>query len=153
MLQLQGFDKFLESLQDAGKKMEDDGRKCFEICAENLYDELYKKAEQAGLDKNLLEKISEKFIENESQNIWSYEVGWKKQKDSKTNPIPDTYKVLFYNYGTPKRETKAGYNRGKEPAHPKGSHGFIKKAKLAAVQRNKKVQKDTLEKIIGGLKK
>ena len=149
---LKGFDEFLEALDEAGAKMDVEGRKCFEQCAENLYDELYNKAQKAGLDNRLLEQIDEKFIE--SGNAWYYEVGWKKQKPSKSNPLPDTYKVMFYNYGTPKeRFTKKGYSRGIEEAHPKGSHGFIKKAKLAVVQKNKKLQKETLEKIIGELKK
>lgn len=148
---LKGFEDFLEAIQEAGATMEGEGRKCFEKCAENLYDELYSKAEKAGLDNRLLEQIDETFIEK--GNTWYYEVGWKKQKPSTSNPLPDTYKVMFYNYGTPKeRVTKAGYNRGKESAHPKGSHGFIKKAKLAVVQKNKKLQRETLEEIIKGLR-
>lgn len=153
VIQLTGFEQFLEALQEAGAKMENEGRKCFEKCAENVYDELYKKAEQAGLDDRLLEQIHEEYVENESANIWRYEVGWKKQKPSTSNPLPDTYKVMFYNYGTPKRVTKAGYNRGKEEAHPKGSHGFIKKAKLAVANKNRKLQKETLTKILENLKK
>lgn len=150
MLQLQGFEDFLERLEAAGAKMETEGRKCFEKCAENLYDELYSKAEKAGLDEHLLEQIEERFIE--SGNIWFYEVGWKKKKPSKTNPLPDTYKVMFYNYGTPMRQTAKGHNRGAENSHPIGSHGFIKKAKLAVRNKNKKLQKDTLEKILKELK-
>lgn len=151
-LTLKGFEEFLEALDEAGAKMEVEGRKCFEKCAENLYDELYNKAQKAGLDNRLLEQIDETFIER--GNVWHYEVGWKKQKPTKSNPLPDTYKVMFYNYGTPKeRFTKSGASRGKEEAHPKGSHGFIKKAKLAVVQKNKKLQRETLEKIIGELKK
>lgn len=152
ILQLQGFEDFLDRLQEAGASMENEGRKCFEKCAENLYDELYDKAQKAGLDNRLLEQIDETFIENQNANIWRYEVGWKKQKPTATNPLPDTYKVMFYNYGTPKRTTKTGANRGEESAHPVGSHGFIKKAKLAVRNRNKKLQKETLEKILGGLK-
>lgn len=150
ILKLQGFDEFLDAIKTAGAKMDVEGRKCFEVCAENLYDSLYSKAEQAGLPDHLLGKIEEDFVE--LPNTWSYEVGWKKQKPSKTNPLPDTYKVMFYNYGTPKRTTKIGYNRGAESPHPKGSHGFIKKAKLAVVQKNKKVQRDTLKKILEDLK-
>lgn len=153
IIKLQGFENFLERLQEAGVAMEVEGRKCFEKCAENLYDELYSKAEKAGLDNRLLEQIHEEFIENQNANIWRYEVGWKKQKPTETNPLPDTYKVMFYNYGTPKRTTKSGANRGEESAHPVGSHGFIKKAKLAVRNRNKKLQEETYQKIIEGLKK
>lgn len=151
ILQLQGFDEFLEELEKAGAKMDTEGRKCFEKCAENLYDELYAKASSAGLDNRLLEQLEEEFIEVSSKNVWYYECGWKKQKP-KVNPLPDTYKVMFYNYGTPKRTTRSGANRGTESAHPVGSHGFIKKAKLAVRNKNKKLQKETLNRIIGGLK-
>ena len=146
MLKLTGFDNFLESIQEAGANLDNEGRKCFEKCAENLYDALYKYAESAGLDQRLLDEIEERF--SEEYGIWSYEVGWKKQRNTTKNPIPDTYKVIFYNYGTPKRTTKAGYNRGAEKGR-----GFIKKAKLSAVRTNKKLQKETLDKILGELKK
>lgn len=152
ILQLQGFESFLERLQEAGASMETEGRKCFEKCAENLYDELYLKAQKAGLDNRLLEQIDETFIENQSANVWRYEVGWKKQKPTAGNPLPDTYKVMFYNYGTPKRKTATGANRGQEDPHPVGSHGFIKKAKLAVRNKNKKLQQETLERILGELK-
>ena len=148
ILQLQGFDDFIERLEKAGATMENEGRKCFEKCAENLYDELYLKAQKAGLDNRLLEQIDERFIEG--GGVWYYEVGWKKQKPSATNPLPDVYKVMFYNYGTPRRTTAEGKNRGEESAHPKGSHGFIKKAKLAVRNKNRKLQEETLKKIIGG---
>lgn len=151
ILQLQGFEKFLERLQEAGVSMETEGRKCFEKCSENLYDELYLKAKKAGLDDRLLEQMIHEEIENKNANIWRAEVGWKKQKPTAGNPLPDTYKVLFYNYGTPKRTTKGGENRGKEDAHPVGSHGFIKKAKLAVRNKNKKLQEETLQKILGEL--
>lgn len=148
LLQLQGFEEFLERLEEAGASMETEGRKCFEKCAENLYDELYLKAQKAGLDNRLLEQLEEKFIEVENKNVWYYECGWKKQKPTATNPLPDTYKVMFYNYGTPKRTTKDGANRGEIK-----KHGFIKKAKLAARNRNKKLQEEAYHKIIKGLKK
>lgn len=152
MLKLTGFENFLEDLQEAGKRIDVEGRKCFEKAAENIYDELVAKAESAGLDNRLIEQISEEWDENGNANRWNYSVGWKKAHP-KANPLPDTYKVMFYNYGTPRRTTKAGYNRGAESPHPKGSHGFIKKAKLAAANKNKKLYKDTLSKILEGLKK
>lgn len=152
IMKLQGFEDFLERLQEAGGKLETEGRTCFNRCAENMYDELYYKAQKAGLSERLIEEMHDEMIERPNKNIWYYEVGWKKQKPSAGNPLPDTYKVMFYNYGTPERTTKSGANRGKEDAHPVGSHGFIKKAKLAAAKRNKKIQQDMLNEILGGLK-
>lgn len=153
IMKLQGFENFLERLQEAGATMENEGRKCFEECAETLYDELYYKSLKAGLDTRLVEQIHEEFIEIPNKNVWHYECGWKKQKPTAENPLPDVYKVMFFNYGTPERTTKSGANRGKIEAHPVGSHGFIKKAKLAAAKKNKKIQEQTLEKILGDLKK
>lgn len=152
VLQIDGFEEVFKAIENAGKEAQVEGRKCFETCAETMYDELYKKASQAGLDNRLIEQIDERFIED--FGVWFYEVGWKKQRPTKNGKLPDTYKVMFYNYGTPNgnRTTKAGYNRGQEPAHPEGSHGFIKKAKLAARNKIKKIQRSTLKEILKGLK-
>ena len=147
--ELKGFDKFLEKLDAAGVNAEKLGRRCFYKCTENMYDELYEKGKAAGLDEKLLEAMNDRVIDK--YNTWFYEVGWSKPHWNGSDAIPDAYKVLFYNYGTPERETKKGYNRGKESAHPEGSHGFIKKAKLAAAAKNKKVQRDTLAEITKNL--
>lgn len=150
IMSIDGFDELMKEFQKAGRQAEVEGRKCFEKCGEIMYDELYSKATSAGLAPRLVEQIHERFIED--YGLWYYEVGWKKQRPSLKNPIPDTYKVLFYNYGTPsERRTKAGQSRGKENAHPEGSHGFIKKAKLASRNKIKKLQKDALKEILKGL--
>ena len=149
---LTGFDELAKAVKDAEKAAQDEGRKCFEKCAENTYDALYNNAVKAKLDMNLVEQINEDIYEKPERGWFRYEVGWKKQKPTLKNPIPDTYKVMFYNYGTPsERFTKAGASRGKEDPHPGGSHGFIKKAKLAAANKNKKIIRETLEAITKGL--
>lgn len=163
-LELKGFDELIEKLQEAGKSVDVEGRKCFEKAAENVYDALYEQSKKAGLPESLVEQIDENFIEIPNSNVWSYEVGWKKQKPSKSEPLPDTYKVMFYNYGTPAvRKTKDGgqrvqidgkwvtlkNDRGQESAHPSGSHGFIKKAKLSAASKNKKLFKNFLKDVLG----
>lgn len=152
ILKLEGFQELYEKFEKAGKDAEVEARKLFEKSGENMYDELYAKGRAAGLQEHLLEKIEEEIIQIPNKGVWYYSVGWKKSKPK--DPLPDTYKVLFYNYGTPSgdRITKSGANRGQEPAHPKNSHGFIKKAKLAAARKNKKLQNDTLKKILGDLK-
>lgn len=148
-IQLTGFDELYKEFEKAGKQAEIEGRKCFERCAEVIYDELHDKAQQAGLDENLLEKMDDRMIED--HGIWRYEVGWRKQKPTTGNPLPDTYKVMFYNYGTPMRKTKGGQNRGREKPHPEGSHGFIKKAKLSSKNKVKKIQQNALKEILKGL--
>lgn len=148
VLKIEGFEELYERFEKAGKDAEVEARKLFEHSAENMYDELYAKGNAAGLPEHLLEQIEEDL--HEGNGIWRAEIGWKKSRPN--NPLPDTYKVMFYNYGTPNgdRVTKAGYNRGQEPPHPSG-HGFIKKAKLAAARKNKKLQQDTLKKVLGDL--
>lgn len=164
-LQLKGFEELYEKFQKAGKDAEKEGRKLFEHAAENLYDSLYEQGKKAGLEEHLLEQLEEELIELPSKNTWHCSVGWKKAKPA--NPLPDTYKVMFYNYGTPSGDrttTKGGQrvqidgkwvtvedSRGQEASHPNGSHGFIKKAKLAAANKNKKLIKATMEKILGDL--
>ena len=145
VLKLTGFDEFLEKLQEAEKSSDVEGRKCFEKASDNLYDCLYDKAKAAGIDEKLLEQIDDRMIED--YGIWYYQVGWKKKKWNGKGEPPDVYKVMFANYGTPKRYTVKKYYRG-EIKH----RGFIKKAKLAARNKNKKLYKETLQKIIGDLK-
>jgi hypothetical protein len=147
-LSLTGFEELAEALNKAGKNVDVEGRKCFEKCAENVYDALEAKAREAGLAENLIEKIDE--IITEKHGLWAYYVGWKKTRYNPRNLSPWA-KVAFFNYGTPMRKTKSGQNRGQETAHPEGTHGFIKKAKLAARQKNKKLQKDTLTRIAKGI--
>lgn len=152
VLEIKGFEELYEKFEKAGKNAANEGRKCFEICAENLEDELNAKAESAGLPQHLIEQITTKITERPNEGYWRFEVGWRKTKPKE--PLPDTYKVMFYNYGTPSgnRHTKKGANRGQEPAHPLGSHGFIKKAKLAAGNKNKKVIKQKYDEILKELK-
>lgn len=165
-LMLTGFDDLIEKLQAAGKTIDVEGRKCFEQAAENLYDSLYEQSTKAGLSTRLVEQIDERFAERGNVAYWFYEVGWKKTKPSVGNPLPDFYKVMFYNYGTPneRKTEKSGIrtqidgkwvtldrSRGKETAHPVGSHGFIKKAKLSASNKNKKLFKTFLDDVLGDL--
>lgn len=159
-LQLKGFEEFYEKLLAAGKSADTEAQKLFDDSARNLNDELAKKAADAGLSNRLIGQITEDKIAMPQKNLWYYSAGWKKPRPSK--PLPDTYKVMFYNYGTPSgRHTKdggqrvniggkwvtLGTNRGIEKPH-----GFIKKAKLAAARKNKKLCEETLEKILGDLK-
>ena len=91
--ELKGFDELYQQIEKAGKNAEVEGKKCFYDCANAIHSELHAKAQQAGLAQRLLEKMNSKTIEG--HGVWRYEVGWKKQKSSKTNPLPDTYKVMF----------------------------------------------------------
>lgn len=150
-LNIEGFNELLIKLQAAGKNVDFEVEKCFSQCCKVVTEQLTEKAKSAGLDERLISKIQrEKWHKG---NTFYFEVGWKKAKPTYSNPIPDTYKVMFYNYGTPSnRYTKAGYYRGKESAHPIGSHGFIKKAKIASQNKCKKIQREFLAAALKELK-
>lgn len=157
---LKGFDEFYEKLEKAGKDAETESKKLFEQSVETMRQELYNKSKAAGVEPHLLNQITVDKIINAGAGWWEASVGWKKSK--RKNPLPDTYKVMFYNYGTPsKRYTKEGgqriqldgkwvtlsKERGREP-----TKGFIRRAKLAAARKNKKLREETFKKIMGDLK-
>lgn len=75
-------------------------------------------------------------------NRYSAAVGYKKGSYDPSAPS-DGYKVVFLNYGTPRR-TKHG---------KVAARGFIQKAKKNASKQIKKAQKETLEKILGRVSK
>lgn len=144
-LELKGFNEFIQDLQDAGGNIDKQGKECFEQCARETEAQLRAKAKASGLDQKLLNKMNSKTTQNTSAGIWDFETGWEKGKLN-SKKISDGYKVLFYNYGTPKRYTKKGANRGKE-----AKTNFIANAKRAAAKRCKKIQKDFLANVTKGL--
>lgn len=152
-IELKGFEELYDKLREVSQNAQKEANKCAEHCADATYDALYFSAQDAGLDNDLLEQLDEKLYGGFNSTYIEIDIGWKKVKPTKSNPIPDFYKVLFYNYGTPsERFTKTGASRGIETSHPPGSHGFIKKGKIRAKNKCRKIQKDTLDKILKGLK-
>ena len=75
-------------------------------------------------------------------NRYSAAVGYKKGSYDPNDPS-DGYKVVFLNYGTPRRTL-----HGKVAAR-----GFIQATKKKARPRIKKAQRETLEKILGRARK
>lgn len=143
MVQLTGFEELYEAMRKAEKDADAEGKKLFNECAKTVKTELKEKASSAKLAPRLINEIQEEKKISKSLGIWRYEVGWKKAK-ANTDRLPDTYKVLFFNYGVPTRTTKAGYNRGEIK-----KRNFIKKAKLSAARKNKKLQENYLKKVLG----
>lgn len=142
---LKGFDEYIQALTDAGKSIDKEGKQCFVQCAKEVNTALKSYATKAGLPAKLKNGIKSETILNDGAGIWHYETGWKKGKPN-YKKLSDAYKVLFYNYGTPKRTTKKGQNRGKEKATY-----FISNAKRSAMRKCKKIQKDFLADITKGL--
>ena len=141
MLQLKGFDDLLEQIQKAGGSIDAAADSCLRQSAQIMQSELKAQMQAAGVDSGLINAMPPPQIEVKD-NRYSAAVGYKKGIFDPNNPS-DGYKVVFLNYGTPRRTM-----RGKVAAR-----GFIKKAKDKARPQIKRQQQATLEKILGRLNK
>lgn len=141
ILTLKGFDDLLADIQKAGGSIDQAANSCLRQSAQIMQSELKSKMSAAGVDGGLIGSMSPPEIKVEG-NVYEAEVGYKKGAYDPRNPSAG-YKVVFLNYGTPRRS-----KHGKV-----APRGFIAAAKKSASPRIKKAQKDALEKILGRLKK
>lgn len=137
MLQLTGFDELVESIQKAGKSIDQAADSCLRQSAQIMQSELKTQMQAAGVDNSLIESMPPPQITVDGNN-YSAAVGYKKGNFDPRNPS-DGYKAVFLNYGTPRR-TKHG------KVTPRG---FIGNAKKKASPKIKQAQKETLDKILG----
>lgn len=139
-LKLEGFDDLLSQIEKAGGTIDGAAKQCLQKSADIMHDELKKQMTAANVDSDLINRMPPPEIESEG-NRQTARVGYKKGNYDPNNPS-DGYKVVFANYGTPRRS-----KHGQQPAKR-----FIEKAKKKANSKIKKEQKETLDKILGGLK-
>lgn len=139
-LRLEGFDELLKEIEAAGGKIDSAATQCIKEAADIMHNELTAQMKAANVDSGLVSRMPAPDVEK-AGNSFIARVGYKKGAYDENNPS-DGFKIVFANYGTPKRS-----KHGKQPAK-----GFIKKAKNKANTKIKKAQKDTLNKILGGLK-
>ena len=138
-LKLDGFDDYFEKIKKAGGTVDAAAKECLQASAQIMHGELKKQMQSAKVDSGLINRMPPPEIEQDG-NTHTARVGYKKGAYDPNNPS-DGYKVVFTNYGTPKR-TKHGQVKAR---------GFIQKAKKKASAPIKKAQKEALEKIVGGL--
>ena len=136
LLQLKGFDDLLEKIQKAGGSIDASVDSCVRQSAQIMQAELKAQMQAAGVDGDLINSMPPPQIES-GNNRYRAAVGYKKGSFDPRNPS-DGYKVVFLNYGTPRRTM-----HGKVAAR-----GFIEKAKKKARPRIKAQQQETLEKIL-----
>ena len=141
ILQLKGFDDLLEQIQKAGGSIDQAADSCLRQSAQTMQSELKKQMQAAGVDSDLINSMPPPEITIEG-NRYSAAVGYKKG-DYDPHNLSDGYKVVFLNYGTPRRTM-----HGKVAAR-----GFIQDAKKKAAPQIKKQQRETLEKILGRVNK
>lgn len=141
ILQLKGFDDLLEQIQKAGGSIDQAADSCLRQSAQIMQSEYKSQMQAAGVDSNLINSMPPPQITVEG-NRYSAAVGYDKGDYDPSN-LSDGYKVVFLNYGTPRR-TKHG---------KVAARGFIDKTKKSARPKIKKAQQETLEKILGRVKK
>lgn len=141
VLQLKGFDDLLEQIQKAGGSIDQAADSCLRQSAQIMQTELKAQMQAAGVDSNLINSMPPPQITVDG-NKYSAAVGYKKGNFDPQDPS-DGYKVVFLNYGTPRR-TKHG---------KVAARGFIQAAKKKARPKIKKQQQATLEKILGRVSK
>lgn len=141
ILQLKGFDDLLEQIQKAGGSIDRAAESCVRQSAQIMQAELKAQMQAADVDSDLINSMPQPQI-TAKDNRYSAAVGYEKG-DYDPNDPSDGYKVVFLNYGTPRRTM-----HGKVAAR-----GFIQKAKTKARPQIKRAQQETLEKILGRVSK
>ena len=141
ILQLKGFDDLLEKIQKAGGSVDAAADSCLRQSAQIMEAELKAQMQAAGVDGNLINRMPPPKI-TVKNNRYRAAVGYEKGEFDPRDPS-DGHKVVFLNYGTPRRTM-----HGKVAAR-----GFIQAAKKKARPRIKKAQQETLEKILGRVNK
>lgn len=135
-LQFSGFDELLEQIEKAGGTIDKAVDSCMKQSAQIMQSELKNEMKLSGVDNDLIARMPAPEIQQDG-NTMIARVGYKKGAYNPNN-ISDGYKVVFLNYGTPKRS-----KHGKLEAR-----GFIDRAQKKARKRIKKAQKEALEKIL-----
>lgn len=135
-LRLSGFDDLLERIEKAGGTVDRAAESCLKQSAQIMQSELKNQMQKSGVDSDLISRMPPPEFKQDG-NTMIARVGYKK---GAYNPddLSDGYKVVFLNYGTPKRS-----KHGKVEAK-----GFIDRAQKKARLRIKKAQKEALEKIL-----
>ena len=135
-LQLSGFDELLSQIEKAGGTIDRAVESCLNQSAYIMQSELKSEMQKSGVDSDLIDRMPTPELQKDG-NTMIARVGYKKGTYN-PNDISDGYKVVFSNYGTPRRS-----KHGKLEAK-----GFIDRAQKNARKRIKKAQKEALEKIL-----
>ena len=140
-LKLNGFDDLFEKIKKAGGTVDKAAKTCIEKSADTMQAELKEQMQSVNVSARLINAMPPPKISVDG-NRYKAEVGYEKGDYDPRNPS-DGYKVVFLNYGTPKR-TKHGKVKAR---------GFIHAAREKARPKIKKQQEETLNDILKELKK
>lgn len=135
-LNFKGFDDMLTAVKNAGGTIDRAAQSCISQSAQIMHSELKTQMQAANVDSGLINRMPSPEVESKG-NRHTARVGYKKGAYDPNNPS-DGFKVIFANYGTPRRS-----KHGQQP-----EKRFIEKAKKKARPKIKKAQKETLNKIL-----
>mgnify|MGYP002513164521 CR=1 FL=1 len=144
-LSLKGFDKLLSQLEEAGKDVDAEAARIIKEDAEIVDTELKSACKSSNVPEDIINEIT-KTVQG-SLNVYSAEVGWKLGNYNPKNPSAG-YKAIFLNYGTVRRHTAKGYDRGEIPKKSTAQQ-FIAQAKKKAKTKISKKHKEMLKKMLG----
>ena len=128
-LRMTGFEDLLTQIEKAGGSINSATRECMDKSAVVMQDELKSQMHSADVPSDLIARMPNYKIEENGNRITAL-VGYDKGAYDPKNPS-DGYKVVFLNYGTPRRK-----KHGKV-----APRGFIQAAKKKATPRIRKIQK------------
>lgn len=138
MVTIHGFTEMAEMLQQLEKRGVDDATgKVFDECCDIIETAVDTYAQQS-LPADLAAKKTRFKVKR--GNVFMFSYGWDRNAN-----LADFLKVCYLNFGTPKRQTKEGYNRGEIKAR-----GFLSNAKRSAAQKINAKKKNMLKEILGG---
>lgn len=152
-LSLSGFSKYYTKLEQAGADIDALAKRAIRDSAQVAAKELEAKARKAGVSDSIRADIKVE-IESYESGYYTAKVGWKKGAYNPRNPST-AYLALFWNYGTIKRQTLRGYNRGSQPKsgnRPAPEEQFIRQAIKSSKTKINRIQKNIFNEILGGLK-
>ena len=139
------FDSLLNKIKKAGGDIEAATWDAARAGGRVYYQYLVEECKRSEVPEHLIDKISFNCLRDSGGNRFAVVVGWKIPNYNPNDPA-DVYKVIFLNYGTPRRETSTGANRGYI-----SGRGFIGRARKKAVRPIKAAQEELLNKILKGL--
>lgn len=148
-INLKGFDKVLENIKTAGGDVDQAAERALTASAKIVETELRKEATAKGVPIDVTKEIRTRT--SESGDRYEAEVGWSMDGYNPQKPSAG-YKAVFLNYGTVRRTTRKGYNRG-EIHKPSRSGQFIYTAKRKSQKKVKEAQAKILERVMRDLKK
>ena len=149
-LKLDGFEELIKEIQKAEGNVEKATEKCMRKSADIMQETLISEMAKADTSysvyfDHLIARMPPPEIEND-YGLITARVGYKKGAYNPDN-LSDGYKVVFINYGTPRR-SKHGKIEGKSI-----KLGFIQRAKRKAKKPIQQQQEATLKEILKGLER